>query len=112
MDLNKLSVCYTVLDYDSGEIKEITVVDSDDLYAITGMFTGQEHCVQSVVSRFPSIQAVVENPQDVTWYAATEENFCLEHALKQAKSQNNTVIVVEMLPGEDEDVGVWQPSEN
>lgn len=108
MDLNKLSVRYTILDYESGEIKEISVMDSDDLYAITGMFSGQEHCADRVSGRFADIAPVVPTPQDVTWYAAAEDEFCIEQALTLARAQGNSLIVVEILPDPAEDVGVWQ----
>lgn len=109
MDFNKLSVCYTVFDYDSGEIKEISVLDSDDLYAITSLFSGKEHCAGVVNSRLSNIKSIVDSPQDVTWYAASEDDFGIEDALNLAKSQGNSVIVIEMLPNSTEETADWLP---
>lgn len=98
MDFKTIGTSYTVLDYEDGRIKEMFVVDSDDLYELTRGLRDREHLEMAVKHKWKHIHPTVQHPWDVTWYTATEEEFSLEAALITAKHQGNRVVVVEILP--------------
>lgn len=98
MDFKTIGTSYTVLDYDDGRIKEMFVVDSDDLYELTNDLLGREHLEGAVRHRWSRIHPTVKHPWDITWYTATQDEFSLEAALVAAKHQGNHVVVVEILP--------------
>lgn len=98
MNLRRLGVSYTVLDYDNGRVREITVVDSDDLYRVTSGMRGREHVAGVVQQHCPRLRGMVRDPTRVAWYAASAEEYQLERAIMLARDLDTDVVVVELLP--------------
>lgn len=97
MNLNSLGVNYTVLDYDSGSVKEITVVDSKDLYKLTQQFSGREHMGGTIRKQLPNLEGITDDISFVAWYSAPESEFQLEKAILYARSLDTTLVVIEIL---------------
>lgn len=97
-NLKRLGVSYTVLDYDNGSIRDITVVDSEDLYALTERMLGREHLETVVDHHTPGLKPFTREITDIAWYAAPEDKYQLEKAILFAKRLRASIVVVEKLP--------------
>lgn len=101
MNLEQLGEFYTVLDYDDGTVKQIIVISSEDLFDITKQFRGREHHGGRVRRHMADMRALVSNPFEVSWYAATPDEFSVEGAILLARNQGNSVVVTEVIRDQD-----------
>lgn len=101
-NLKNLGVNYTVLDQDTQKTDVICVINSDELRAVIGDVGLDEENVKQLLK---GLKGFVRTPYDITWYAARRSDFELSSAIIRARKEGNSIVVTEVLPDYEPDVG-------
>jgi hypothetical protein len=104
-NLRELGVVYTVLDKTADKASNMRVIDFVELQAAIGEFVGPDflNVTPHVEQRLKALSGFVKSPYDVSWYAATREDFELSRAIMQARYEKNEIVIVEVLPSQELD---------
>lgn len=101
-NLKNLGVNYTVLDQDTQKTDVICVISSEELKAVIGDVDTSEESIKQLIK---GLKGFVRTPYDITWYAARRGDFELSTAIIRARKEGNTIVVTEVLPDYEPDVG-------
>lgn len=99
-NFNSIGTNYTILDKDTKETDSIRVIDADELYSIIGKYAGADftYLAFHTAELLREFQGFVRSPYHISWYSATQSDFDLYAAIRQAKIEGNNILVTEKLP--------------
>ena len=96
---------FNVID-EMGATKTVKVVRADLLFEVIRAHTlliDDPHC--EVTELLDLFTGFIKSPFDVTWYTTTDPKQPVQDAIKQAVMEGNEIVVIEILPMFDPDLG-------